>query len=79
MDLLSGYRPWFDRFSAKKSKITGFWNCAYLQKDQLKSRARKALRKLKEAKEIQKSIDNNKKLPMKFRINNVDYAREVLS
>jgi transposase len=42
-----------------------------LQKDQLKSRARKALQKLKEAKEIQKSIDNNKKLPMKFRINNV--------
>jgi len=29
------------------------------------------LQKLKEAKEIQKSIDNNKKLPMKFRINNV--------
>lgn len=42
-----------------------------MQKDQLKSRARKALQKLKEAKEIQKSIDNDKKLPVKFRINNV--------
>jgi hypothetical protein len=27
-DLLSGYRPCFDRFFAKKSKITGFWDCA---------------------------------------------------
>jgi len=42
-----------------------------LQKDQLKSQARKALKKLQEAKEIQNSIDNNKQLPMKFRINNV--------
>ncbi len=29
------------------------------------------MQKLKEAKEIQKSIDNNKQLPKKFRINNV--------
>ena len=55
----------------KPSSIDYFYFSENLQKDQLKSRARKALQKLKEAKEIQKSIDNNKKLPMKFRINNV--------
>jgi len=55
----------------KPSSIDYFYFSENLQRDQLKSRARKALRKLKEAKEIQKSIDNNKKLPMKFRINNV--------
>ena len=55
----------------KPNNTDYFYFSENLQKDQLKSRARKALRKLKEAKEIQKSIDNNKKLPMKFRINNV--------
>jgi len=55
----------------KPSSTDYFYFSENLQRDQLKSRARKALRKLKEAKEIQKSIDNNKKLPMKFRINNV--------
>jgi transposase len=55
----------------KPNSIDYFYFSENLQKDQLKSRGRKALRKLKEAKDIQKSIDNNKKLPMKFRINNV--------
>jgi transposase len=55
----------------KPNNTDYFYFSESLQKDQLKSRARKALQKLKEAKEIQKSIDNNKKLPMKFRINNV--------
>jgi len=55
----------------KPNNTIYFYFSENLQKDQLKSRARKALQKLKEAKEIQKSIDNNKKLPMKFRINNV--------
>lgn len=55
----------------KPSSIDYFYFSENLQRDQLKSRARKALQKLKEAKEIQKSIDNNKKLPKKFRINNV--------
>lgn len=55
----------------KPSSIDYFYFSENLQRDQLKSRARKALQKLKEAKEIQKSIDNNKNLPMKFRINNV--------
>jgi len=39
------------------------------------------LQKLKEAKEIQKSIDNKKQLPKKFRINNVlidvDYSYQT--
>jgi transposase len=49
-----------------------------LQKEQLESRARKVVRELKEAKAIQDSIDKNKALPKRFRINNllvdVDYS-----
>ena len=55
----------------KPSSIDYFYFSETLQRDQLKSRARKALMKLQEAKEIQKSIDNKKQLPKKFRINNV--------
>jgi len=55
----------------KPSSIDYFYFSETLQKDQLKSQARKALRKLQEAKEIQSSIDNHRQLPMKFRINNV--------
>ena len=42
-----------------------------LQKEQLESRARKIVRQIHEAKDIQKSIDLGKKLPKRFRINNV--------
>ncbi len=42
-----------------------------LQKEQLESRARKVLRQIHEAKAIQDSIDNRKKLPKRFRINNL--------
>lgn len=55
----------------KPSSIDYFYFSETLQKDQLKSQARKALQKLQEAKEIQNSIDNNRQLPMRFRINNV--------
>jgi transposase len=55
----------------KPSSIDYFYFSDNLQRDQLKSRARKTLQKLKEAKEIQKSIDNKKQLPKKYRINNV--------
>lgn len=55
----------------KPSSIDYFYFSETLQKDQLKSQARKALKKLQEAKEIQNSIDNKRQLPMKFRINNV--------
>jgi transposase len=54
----------------KPSSIDYFYFSETLQKEQLKSKARKALRKLQEAKEIQQSIDNKKQLPKKFRINN---------
>ncbi len=66
---------------AKPGSIDYFYFSENLQKDQLKSRARKALQKLKEAKEIQKSIDNKKQLPKRFRINNVlidvDYSYQT--
>lgn len=55
----------------KPSSVDYFYFSETLQKDQLKSQARKALQKLQEAKEIQNSIDNNRQLPMRFRINNV--------
>lgn len=49
-----------------------------LQKEQLESRARKIVRQIKEAKTIQESIEKNKSLPKRFRINNflvdVDYS-----
>lgn len=49
-----------------------------LQIEQLESRARKVIREIKEAKAIQESIDKNKALPKRFRINNllveVDYS-----
>ncbi|MDD5617437.1 MAG: transposase [Candidatus Methanoperedens sp.] len=55
----------------KPSSTDYFYFSENLQRDQLKSRARKTLQKLKEAKDIQKSIDNKKQLPKKYRINNV--------
>lgn len=48
-----------------------FYFSKKLQKEQLDSRARKVMRQIEEAREIQESIDKNKKLPKKFRINNV--------
>ncbi len=42
-----------------------------LQKEQLESRARKIVRQIHEAKDIQKSIDHGKQLPKRFRINNL--------
>ena len=56
---------------AKPSSIDYFYFSETLQKQQLEATARKALRKLQEAKEIQNSIDRNKQLPKKFQINNV--------
>ncbi len=65
----------------RPSSTDYFYFSENLQKDQLKSRARKALQKLREAKEIQKSIDNKKQLPKRFRINNVlidvDYSYQT--
>ncbi len=62
----------------KPSSTNYFFFSEKLQKEQLESRARKVVRQIKEAKEIQDSIDKNKALPKRFRINNllidVDYS-----
>jgi len=62
----------------KLSSIKYLYFSESLQKRQLESKARAVMRKLKEAKEIQKAIINNKKLPKKFRVNNelieIDYS-----
>ena len=52
------------------SRIDYFYFSESLKEKQLEAKLRKALRLLKEAREIQKSIDNNKKLPKKFQIRN---------
>jgi transposase len=54
----------------KPSSVNYFYFSEKLQHEQLESRARKIMRQIEEAKLIQKSIDKNKKLPKKFRINN---------
>jgi transposase len=54
----------------KPSSINYLYFSEPLKKQQLEAGTRKALKMLEEAKEIQKSIENNKKLPKKFRINN---------
>ena len=54
----------------KPSSVNYFYFSKKLQKEQLDSRARKVMRQMKQAKDIQKSIDKNKKLPKRFRINN---------
>ena len=52
------------------SRINYFFFSEYLQVEQLKSKMRKASKYFKEAQEIQKSIDSNKKLPKKYQVNN---------
>jgi transposase len=54
----------------KPSSVNYFYFSEKLQHEQLESRARKIMRQIEEAKLIQNSIDKNKKLPKKFRINN---------
>lgn len=54
----------------KPSSVNYLYFSETLKKQQIETGMRKALRMLEEAKEIQKSIEKNKKLPKKFRINN---------
>ena len=54
----------------KPSKIDYFYFSEELKKNQVEAKKRKAKRKLEEAKEIQKSLNNKKELPKKFKINN---------
>jgi transposase len=62
----------------KPSSIKYLYFSEYLEKRQLEAKARAVMRKLKEAKEVQKAFKNNKKLPKKFRVNNelieIDYS-----
>jgi transposase len=55
----------------KPNSVNYFYFSRKLQKEQLDSKARKVIRQLGEARAIQESIDKNKKLPKRFRINNV--------
>jgi transposase len=55
----------------KPNSINYLFFSKTLQKQQLESKARKILRMIHEAKEIQESIDNNKKIPKRFLVNNV--------
>lgn len=52
------------------SRINYFFFSKHLQFEQIESKLRKAFRQFREAKEIQLSIDLNKKLPKKYRLNN---------
>ncbi len=54
----------------KSSSIDYFFFSEALQKEHLETKKRKAMRKYMEAKEIQKSLDMNRKLPKKYRIDN---------
>jgi len=54
----------------KPSSVNYLYFSEALKKQQLEAVTRKTLKMLEEAKEIQKSIENMKKLPKKFRINN---------
>ena len=55
----------------KPSSVNYMYFSEKLQKEQHDSKIRKVMRLLEEAKQIQKAISKNKKLPKKFRINNV--------
>lgn len=54
----------------KPSSIKYFYFSESLKGRQLESKARAVVRKLKEAKEIQAAIENEKKIPKKFKVNN---------
>ena len=52
------------------SRIDYFYFSEKLKKDQIEAKLRRAELKLREAKEIQDSLDKNRQLPKRFRINN---------
>jgi transposase len=52
------------------SRIDYFYFSEKLQSEQIEAKLRHAEQKLKEAQEIQKSLDNSKQLPKRFRVNN---------
>ena len=52
------------------SRLNYFFFSRSLEKEQIESKIRKANKQLEEAKEIQHSIDSNRKLPKKYQVNN---------
>jgi len=55
----------------KPNSVNFLYFSEKLQKEQLQSKTRKVLKKIKEAKTIQESIDKGKKLPTRYRIKNI--------
>jgi transposase len=55
----------------KPSSVNHLYFSEKLQKEQLESKGRKVLRQIHEARELQEIIDKKKKMPKRFRINNV--------
>jgi transposase len=55
----------------KPSSVNYLYFSEKLQKEQLESKGRKVLRQIHEARELQEIIDMKKKIPKRFRINNV--------
>ena len=54
----------------KTSSVNYYYFSEKLQKEQLRSRSRKILRQIQEAKDLQTILDDKKKIPKRFRINN---------
>lgn len=65
----------------KPSKIDYFFFSEELKKEKIESKKRKARKKLEEAKDIQKSLNNKRQLPKRFKINNplvdVEYSYQT--
>jgi transposase len=55
----------------KPNSVNYLYFSEKLQKEQLESKGRKVLRQIHEAKELQGIIDRKKKIPKRFRINNI--------
>jgi len=70
-EVVDGERGIYGYKIVKPSSVNYLYFSKTLQKQQLESKARKIFRMIKEAKEIQESIDKKKKIPKRFLINNV--------
>jgi transposase len=56
--------------TVKPSSINYMYFSKNLKMEQLKSKVRKIMRQIEEAKQIQDAVDNGKKIPKRFKINN---------
>lgn len=69
-DLIDPVRKIYGIKYVKPNSIDYFFFSEALEKEHLETKKRKAMRKYLEAEEIQKSLDNKKELPKKYRIDN---------